>query len=149
MFSVPVLGERSPSPATDLRYVADWFGWAGQWLHGSSQIGLRIGGDEDSPDPALWVLAEIVLPNLAAVEAASDAYLRGFMGDGDGFYTGSWRLQSLEVTWPAAAPRSAAWEFQVTLAIGNDDYGEWRVGFRHHTNPTNELVPFFFSRKQW
>lgn len=149
MIRVPVRGERRSIPATDLQYVGQPVGWAGQWPHGGSMIELRIGGGEESPDRALVALPELVLPHLDAVEAASDAYLQGFIRHAEGFYAGSWRLRSLQLEWPPRARASMATGFEVTLAIGNDEHGEWRVGFRHHTNPVEELVPWCFSRRQW
>jgi hypothetical protein len=146
--------ERASLAQANLRYVGPPVGWAGLWPHRDRQIALRIGGDEQAPFPRFVQLAEIVLPKLEAVEHAANAYLRGFVGDGGGFYIGSWKLQSLRMRslrmrWDAGDQRAADSEFEVTLSVGQDDYGEWGVRFVYHTYPTRELRPYQFSRRQW
>lgn len=142
-------GERAPLDRARLQYVGPPVGWAGLWPHRGSQIALRIDGDEQAPYAPFVQLAEIVLPKLEAVESASDAYLRGFVGDGEGFYLGAWRLQSLRMRWEPGSQRSVGSEFEVTLSVGQDDYGEWGVRFVYHTYPLRELRPYQFSRRQW
>ncbi|HEX8634272.1 MAG TPA: hypothetical protein VF703_09000 [Pyrinomonadaceae bacterium] len=141
-------GERASLDGAQLQYVGSPAGWAGLWPHRDKQIELRIDGDEQTPDARFVQLAEIVLPMLEAVENAADAYLRGFVGDGGGFYRGSWRLQSLRVRWEPGDQRVAGGEFEVTLSVGQDDYGEWSVRFLCHTHPRRELSPYQFSRRQ-
>lgn len=124
-------------------------GWAGLWPHRGREIELGIDGEEGGPYDQLVELAGIVLPKLEAVEGAADAYLRGFVGDCGGFYVGPWRLQSLRMRWDPGHQRAAGSEFEVTLTVGQDDYGEWSVRFVCHTYPSRELHPYLFSRRQW
>jgi hypothetical protein len=141
--------ERASLDQAKLQHVGPPLSWAGLWPHRGSQIALRIDGDEQAPYTPFVQLAEIVLPKLEAVESASDAYLRGFVGDGDGFYIGPWRLQSLRMRWDPGFQRVAGSEFEVTLSVREDDYGEWSVRFVYHTYPLRELRPYLFSRRQW
>lgn len=142
-------GERASLERAKLQYVGPPVGWAGLWPHRDYRIELRIDGDEQAPYKPLGQLAEIVLPKLEAVESASDAYLRGFVGDGEGFYLGTWRLRSLRMRWDPGSQRSVGSEFEVTLSVGQDDYGEWGVRFVYHSYPTRVLRPYQFSRRQW
>ena len=119
------------------------------WPHRDRKVELRIDGDEAAPYRQFAELAEIVLPELEAVERASDTYLRGFVGDGGGFYLGNWMLQSLRMRWDPGHQRVTGSEFEVTLSVGQDDYGEWSVRFVYHTHPKRELRPYLFSRRQW
>ncbi len=146
---IPEDCERASLDGAKLQYVGPPAGWAGLWPHRGKQIALRIDGDEQAPHTRLVQLAEIVLPKLEAVESASDAYLRGFVGDDDGFYKGSWKLQSLRMRWDPGYQRVTGSEFEVTLSVGQDDYGEWSVRFVYHTHPKRELRPYLFSRRQW
>lgn len=141
--------ERASLNQAKLQYVGPPVGWAGLWPHRDYQIALRIDGDEQTPYRQFVQLAEIVLPKLEEVERASDAYLRGFVGDGEGFYLGTWKLQSLRMRWDAGSQRAVGSEFEVTLSVGQDDYGEWGVRFIYHTHPNRELRPYQFSRRQW
>lgn len=146
------ISEDCPQASLDqakLRYVGPPVGWAGLWPHRDYQMALRIDGDEQAPYTPFVQLAGIVLPKLEAVESASDAYLRGFVGDGEGFYLGTWRLQSLRMRWDPGSQRIVGSEFEVTLSVGQDDYGEWSVRFLYHTHPSRKLRPYFFSRRQW
>ena len=130
-----------------LRYVGESVGWAGIWQFGQRQIELRIDGDESEPFPNYLSLAEIVLPKLAEIEKASNEYLKAFVGDGDGFYQGKWRIQSLRMRhFDAHFQESAGRKFEVTLKVGEDDYGEWSVGFVYDSD---QFEPYFFSRRQW
>ena len=141
--------EQASLDQAKLQYIGPPVGWAGLWPHRDSKIALRMGGDEQSPDTQFVQLAKIVLPKLEAVESASDAYLRGFVGDGEGFYLGSWRLQSLRMRWDPGSQRTPGFEFEVTLSVGQDDYGEWSVRFVYHTHPLRKLRPYQFARRQW
>jgi len=141
--------ERASLDGAKLQYVGSPVGWAGLWSHRGSQIELRIDGDEQSPYARLVQLAEIVLPKLEAVESASDAYLRGFVGDDEGFYIGAWRIQSVRMRWDTGYQRITGSEFEVTLSVGQDDYGEWSVRFVYYTHPSRKLSPYLFSRRQW
>ena len=141
--------ERASLEQAGLRYVGPPVGWAGLWPYCGRQIALRLEGDEQAPYAQFVTLAEIALPVLEAIESAADLYLRGFVGDGEGFYIGSWRLQSLRMRWDPASQRTAGSEFEVTLAVGQDDNGEWSVRFLYHTYPSRELRPYLFSRRQW
>lgn len=151
MTEIPITedGERASLDQARLQYVGPPAGWAGLWPHRDKQIEIRIDGDEQSPYAQLLQLAEIVLPKLEAVESASDAYLRGFVGDNNGFYIGSWRLQSLRMRWEPGYQRTTGSEFEVTLSVRQDDYGEWSVRFVYQTYPKRELRPYLFSRRQW
>ncbi len=142
-------GERASLDAANLSYVGQPVGWAGLWPHRGHQIALRIDGDERAPFTQFVQLAEMVLPHLEAIEIASDAYLRGFVGDGEGFYFGAWRVQSLRMRWDPGSQRSVGNEFEVTLSVGQDDYGEWGVRFVYYTYPSKKLRPYQFSRRQW
>jgi hypothetical protein len=142
-------GERASLERANLRYVGPPVDWAGLWPHRGKQIELRIEGTERAPYTPFIQLAEIALPKLEAIESASDAYLRGFVGDGGGFYLGAWRLQSLRLRWDPGSQRSAGSEFEVTLSVGQDDYGEWGVRFVYHTYPSPRIWPYYFSRRQW
>lgn len=141
--------EKASLDQIKLHYVGPPVGWAGLWPHRDNQIELRIDGDEEAPYAQFVQLAEIVLPKLEEIESASDTYLRGFVGDGEGFYLGAWKLQMLRMWWDPGFQRSAGSEFEVTLSVGQDDYGEWGVRFVYNTYPSRELRPYQFSRRQW
>ena len=142
--------ERVTLEPANLRYIREDVGWVGLWTYGDSQIEIRIDGNEQCPYTGFIELAEIVLPRLEEVESASNAYLREFMGNGEGcYYKGLWRIQSLRMKKEQKSEHTFGNEFEVTLSIGEDDYGQWNVGFRYHTYPSRVLSPYFFSRKQW
>lgn len=130
-----------------LQYVEESVGWAGLWRYDERQIELRIDGNESKPFSGYLSLAEIVLPKLAEIEKVSNEYLRAFVGDG--FYQGKWRIQSLRMRFfDAHFQESAGRKFEVTLKVGEDDYGEWSVGFICDTFPSHQFEPYFFSRRQ-
>lgn len=132
-----------------LQYVGESAGWAGLWQYEERQIELRIEGGESETFSGYLSLAQIVLPKLAEIEKASNEYLRAFVGDGDGFYRGNWKIQSLRMRrFDAHFQESAGRKFEVTLKIGEDDCGEWSVGFIYDTFPLHQLEPYFFSRRQ-
>jgi hypothetical protein len=147
MFSVPIGSERLAAPVARLRYVDRLPGWACTWPYGDREIELRISGDEGSPDGRLLVLAGLVLPHLEALERVADAYLRSFFTHLDA-YDGPWTLQLLRLGMPGPADPIAT-DFDVGLANRGDDHGEWRVGFRRHAIPQNQVTARFFSRTQW
>ncbi len=132
----------------NLLYAGDAIGWAGLWQYRDHRIEIRIDGDEHAPYGQLVLLAGIVLPKLEAIEDAADAYIRGFINDGGGFYKESWKLQSLRIWWNPHS-QMAGKKFEVTLSVGEDDYGQWAVRFAYDTSPSTVLRPYFFSRKQW
>ena len=130
-----------------LRYVGEPVGWAGLWRFDQRPIELRIDGDESKPFSDYLSLAEIVLPKLAEIEKVSNEYLKSFIGDGDGFYQGNWRIQSLRMRrFDVHFKKSAERKFEITLKVGEDDYGEWSVGFIYDSS---RFEPYFFSRRQW
>jgi hypothetical protein len=141
--------ERASLKNIKLQYIEPAVGWAGLWEFRDRKIEIRIGGDAAAPDPSLVELAELVLPKLEAIESASDEYIRGFVGDGDGFYQGFWRLRSLRLRWDPGDQRLPGSEFEVKLSVGQDDYGEWSVRFVYFTFPERKLWPYLFSRRQW
>jgi hypothetical protein len=141
--------ELAPLEQAKLQYVGPPVGWAGLWPHRNGKIELKIDGDEQAPYAQFVQLAQIVLPKLDEIAIASDAYLRAFVGDGEGFYIGSWKIQSLRMVWDPASQRSVGSEFEVTLTVGQDDYGEWGVRFVYNTYPSRQLWPYQFSRRQW
>lgn len=145
---IPEDCDRASLDEAKLRYVGPPSSWAGLWPHRGKQIEIRIDGDDQAPYARLIQLAEIILPKLEAIESASDAYLRGFVGDNDGFYMGPWRVQSLRMRWDPGHQHVTGSEFEVTLSVGQDDYGEWGVWFIYDTHPKRELRPYLFSRRQ-
>lgn len=132
----------------NLRCAGDPVGWAGLWQYRDYRIELRIDGDEQAPYERLVLLAGVVLPKLDAIESASDAYIRGFINDSEGFYKGPWKLRSMRIWWNPYS-QMAGRKFEVTLSVGEDDYGQWAVRFAYHTFPAHILSPYMFSRRQW
>lgn len=148
LFSVPHESERTPLDEINLQYVGPPVGWAGLWPHHGYKIALRIDGDEEAAHRPFLDLLVIVLPKLEEVESAADAYLRAFVGDAEGFYKGVWKLQSVRMQREPEYPGATGGKFEVTLSIGEDDYGEWGVGFIHDTYPSRAFRPYLFSRRQ-
>jgi len=149
MSKVPYGEDRTPLDLTRLRHVGPPVGWAALWPYGGKEIALRIDGDERGPYARLLELAELVLPKLSELEQASDSYLRTFARHADDFYKGSWKIQSVRMYWTPGSGLPMGSEFEVTLWIAEDDYGEWGVRFIRETYPAREFRPFVFSRRQW
>jgi hypothetical protein len=148
MHEVPCREAGTPIDLTVLRHVGPPVGWAGLWAHGDATVALRIDGDEQGPYSRLAALAELVLPELDAIERASDRYLREFVRHAENFYVGSWRLRSVRMYWTLDSSLPMGTTFEVTLSITEDDYGEWSVGFIRDTYPANAFRPYSFSRTQ-
>lgn len=142
--------KRAALEQANLQYIEEHLSWVGLWEFNNNQIELRIDGNEQCPNDEFVELAEIVLPILQEIESASNAYLREFMGnDDDCFYKGEWRIQSLRIQPEKDSGRIFSNQFEVTLSVIEDDYGQWSVRFRYHTYPSRVLSPYFFSRRQW
>jgi hypothetical protein len=147
MHEVPYREAGTPVDLSVLRHVGPPVGWAGLWAHGDHTIALRIDGDEHGPYSRFVALAGWVLPELAAIERASDRYLREFVRYAENFYAGSWRLRSVRMYWTVGSSPMGT-TFEVTLSITDDDYGEWSVGFIRDTYPAHAFRPYSFSRTQ-
>jgi hypothetical protein len=148
MHEVPYVQEQSLIELPELHYVGPPAEWASRFNHRGRFITQWIGGEKSGPYTQLLQLAKLVLPKLYEIESASDSYLREFINYAENFYQGSWKVQSVRVLWAAGSKIEAGSEFEVTLWIAEDDYGEWGVRFIRDTYPSRVFRPFAFSRTQ-
>ncbi|MFT3771812.1 MAG: hypothetical protein QM820_40905 [Minicystis sp.] len=149
MYDVPCGPERVAFDTSQLVHVQPPLEWATNWPDRAQGLPVSMDGTDDGPYGVLVELAELVLPKIDALAAASNKYLHSWIDVRAQFFEGDWKLRSLRLPWEGLTGPLRGIVFELTLSIREDDYGEWSVRWKHHTFPRNVFVPYAFSRRQW